>query len=100
MSTEDNTPNSTDETAPSGTRVTYTWSGAKIQAEEQTTYQFVHGGEHVLIHADFISHEDGTASVSLLSTGPEDRQALSHLVNLLQSLVAQEALEYARETSE
>ena len=100
MSTEDNTPNSTDETTPNSTRVEYTWSGAKAQAEEQTTYQFVHGGEQVLVHADFTSREDGTVSVSVLSTGPEDRQALSHLVSLLQSLVAQEALEYAQETSE
>lgn len=91
---------STESNSQPSTQVQYVWDGAPTKAEAQTTYQFVHGGENTLIHADFSANEDGSISVSLLSTGPEDRQALSNLVTLLQSLVAQEAMEYARETSE
>lgn len=83
-----------------GTQVKYIWEGAQRDAETQTTHQFTHGGDQSLVHAEFDVHEDGTVTVSVLSTGPRDREELSHLVNLLQSLVAQEALEYARETSE
>lgn len=79
------------------TRVEYEWEGAPLNAGKQTDYTFTHGGDSTVLHVTMSMHDSGAVGVNVLSTGPEDRQALANMVNLLQSLVAQEAMEYAKE---
>lgn len=82
------------------TRVEYRWTRASLDANEQSEYRFVHGGSQYLIHVEMTEQEDGSITLSILSTGPEDRQALSSIVNLIQSIVVQDAMEHEKEMAQ
>lgn len=82
------------------TRVEYRWTRASLDANDQTEYRFVHGGSQYLIHTELTEQADGSITLSVLSTGPEDREALAHIVNLLQSVVVQDSLEHQKELAQ
>lgn len=84
------------------TAVAYTWVGHLLEAnpkarEERT---IVLGGDKSFIHAEFEEHEDGSLRLTVESTGPQSREALSNLTALLASVVEQDAKDYLQQTSE
>lgn len=84
------------------TPVHYTWVSHLLEADESAREErtYTLGGEVPLLHVEYQTNEDDTMDLTVLSVGPQSRQALSHLVNLLQSVVAQDAMEYEAEQRE
>ena len=79
------------------TPVRYEWKGHLLEADEREEKVIELGGAQTLICAEFTEQEDGSLSIDLVSNGPQSRHSLTRLVNLLQSIVTQDAIEAERE---
>lgn len=79
------------------TQVRYQWEGHLLEAQEREEKTIELGGAQTLICAEFTDEEDGTLAVRLVSNGPQSRHSLTRLVNLLQAVVTQDAIEAGKE---
>lgn len=93
---------SNDQTPPPATEspVHYTWVGHLLDEDEPETQTVQHGGDTTAIHAIFTERPDGALAIDLTTTGPSNRRHLSRLVNLLQSIVTQDAMSFYQEQEE
>ena len=83
----------------STTPINYQWRGHLVDADHTEMKVLTLGGNNVTVCAEFIEEEDGSLTIDLVSNGPQTRHDLTRLVNLLQTVVTQDAIEADRENT-